>query len=109
MTEIVLHDIDQVLVDRIKRVADTRGWTLPRTLLHLFEQGLHVYEGDGSVHFDNSENDVLEAALAALQDIPADGGSAMIGKLPADEPGPDTGVVDAAGWGSAPAGPVSGL
>src|SRR3546814_8422989 len=70
MTEIVLHDIDQVLVDRIKRVADTRGWTLPRTLLHLLEQGLHVYEGDGSVHFDNSENDVLEAALAALQDIP---------------------------------------
>src|SRR3546814_4734406 len=65
MTEIVLHDIDQVLVDRIKRVADTRGWTLPRTLLHLLEQGLHVYEGDGSVHFDNSENDVLEAALAA--------------------------------------------
>src|SRR3546814_10104057 len=39
MTEIVLHDIDQVLVDRIKRVADTRGWTLPRTLLHLLEQG----------------------------------------------------------------------
>src|SRR3546814_15010074 len=52
MTEIVLHDIDQVLVDRIKRVADTRGWTLPRTLLHLLEQGLHVYEGDGSGHFD---------------------------------------------------------
>src|SRR3546814_16379094 len=74
MTEIVLHDIDQVLVDRIKRVAGTRGWTVPRTLLHLLEQGLHVYEGDGSVHFDNSENDVLEAALAALQDIPDDGG-----------------------------------
>jgi hypothetical protein len=87
MTEIVLHDIDQVLVDRIKRVADTRGWTLPRTLLHLLEQGLHVYEGDGSVHFDNSENDVLEAALAALQDIPDDGGFAMIGKLPSDEAG----------------------
>src|SRR3546814_12483890 len=39
MTEIVLHDIDQVLVDRIKRVADTRGWTLPRTLLHLLQIG----------------------------------------------------------------------
>src|SRR3546814_15254357 len=87
MTEIVLHDIDQVLVDRIKRVAGTRGWTVPRTLLPLLEQGLHVYEGDGSVHFDNSENDVLEAALAALQDLPDDGGFAMIGKFPgADEP-----------------------
>lgn len=82
MTEIVLHDIDQVLVDRIKRVADARGWTVPRTLLHLLEQGLHVYEGDGRVHFDNSESEVLEAALAALEDIPDDAGFAMIGKLP---------------------------
>jgi len=84
MTEIVLHDVDQVLVDRIKRVADTRGWTVPRTLLHLLEQGLHVYEGDGRVRFDNSENDVLEAALAALEGIPDDAGFAMIGKLESD-------------------------
>ncbi|HZW19354.1 MAG TPA: hypothetical protein VFF71_11165 [Luteimonas sp.] len=88
MTEIVLHDVDQMLVDRIKRVADARGWTLPRTLLHLLEQGLHVYEGDGSVRFDSAENDVLEAAMAALEDIPDDSGFALIGKVPrADEPG----------------------
>ena len=89
MTEIVLHDIDQVLIDRIKRVADTRGWTLPRTLLHLLEQGLHVYEGDGSVRLDSSENDALEAALAALQDLPDDGGFALIGKtVPPGKAGP---------------------
>jgi len=82
MTEIVLHDIDQVLVDRIRRVADARGWTVPRTLLHLLEQGLHVYEGDGRVHFDSAENDVLKAALEALESIPDDGGFAMIGKMP---------------------------
>jgi len=82
MTDIVLHDIDQMLIERIKRVADTRGWTVPRTLLHLLEQGLHVYEGDGSMRLDSSENDALEAALAALQELPDDGGFAMIGKLP---------------------------
>ena len=83
MTEIVLHDIDQVLVDRITRVAHARGWTVPRTLLQLLEQGLHVYEGDGRVHFDSAENDVLRAAVAALENIPDDGGFAMIGKVPA--------------------------
>jgi len=90
MTEIVLRDVDQVLVDRIKRVADARGWTLPRTLLHLLEQGLHVYEGDGRVHFDHSESDALEAALAALEGIPDDTGFALIGKVPSrpDESGP---------------------
>lgn len=90
MTDIILHDIDTVLADRIKRVADARGWTVPRTLLHLLEQGLHVYEGDGRVHFDSSENEVLEAALAALAEIPDDKGFALIGKVPpaADESDP---------------------
>ena len=49
MTDIVLKDADPVLFDRIRRVADARGWTLPRALQYLLEQGLHVYEGDGSV------------------------------------------------------------
>lgn len=82
MTDIVLHDIDDVLADRIRRVSDARGWTLPRTLLHLLEQGLHVYEGDGSVRFDSSEDDVLQAALAALEQIPDDKGFSLIGRLP---------------------------
>src|SRR3546814_19263968 len=69
MTEIVLHAIDQVLVDRIKRVAGTRAWTVPRTLLHLLEQGLHVYEGDGSLHLDTSESDVHGEALAPMQEL----------------------------------------
>ena len=32
MTDIVLKDADPVLFDRIRRVADARGWTLPRAL-----------------------------------------------------------------------------
>lgn len=107
MTEIVLHDVDPVLLDRIRRVAQARGWTLPRTLLHLLEQGLHVYEGDGKASFDSAENDVLQAALAALQDIPDDSGFAMIGRvedadergnfaLPGSDPQPPSPRADAA-------------
>ena len=91
MTDIVLKDIDAVLADRIKRVADQRGWSVPKTLLHLLEQGLHTYEGDGTVRFDNSEADVLQAAIAALESVPDDAGFSLIGRaLPApDEPQED--------------------
>lgn len=81
MIDIVLKDADPVLVDRIKRVADSRGWPLPRALLYLLEQGLHVYEGDGSVRLDNAESDALAAAIAALEGVPDDGGYAMIGRV----------------------------
>ena len=80
MTDIVLKDADPVLVDRIKRVADARGWTLPRALQSLLEQGLHVYEGDGSVRLDNSEADALQAAIAAMEQVPDDPGYAAIGR-----------------------------
>jgi len=80
MTDIVLKDIDAVLADRIRRVAEQRGWSVPKTLLHLLEQGLHTYEGDGTVRFDNSEADVLQAAIAALEGIP-DGTYSLIGQM----------------------------
>jgi hypothetical protein len=83
MNDIVLKDIDEILLDRIRRVADRRGWTLSRTLLHLLEQGLFAIEGDGKLAFDNSEADVLQAAIAALEDVP-DGVYSLIGQLPAD-------------------------
>jgi len=90
MTDIVLKDIDPILAERIKRISDKRGWSMPQTLLELLEQGLHVVEGDGAVHFDTSEADVLQAAIAALEGVPSDPGFAMIGRAPAvpetDEP-----------------------
>lgn len=84
MTDIVLKDIDAILADRIRRVADQRGWSMPKTLLHLLEQGLHSYEGDGAVRFDNSEADVLQAAIAALEKIP-DATYSLIGQVGPDE------------------------
>ena len=35
MTDIVLRDIDDILADRIRRVAKLRGWAVPTALLHL--------------------------------------------------------------------------
>lgn len=83
MTDIVLKDVDDVLSERIRRVADLRGWSLPKTLLHLLEQGLYVYEGDGKLSFDHAEADVLQAAIAALENIP-DGAYSLIGQTPSD-------------------------
>ncbi|MDH5832739.1 hypothetical protein [Luteimonas kalidii] len=81
MIDIVLRDADPVLVDRIKRVAEARGWSLPMAMQYLLEQGLHVYEGDGSVRLDLSEADVLQAAIAALEQVPSDPGYAAIGRV----------------------------
>ena len=79
MTDIVLRDIDEVLLDRIQRAADKRGWTVSRTLLHLLEQGLYSAEGDGRLSFDNSEADVLQQAISALEGVP-DGVFSLIGQ-----------------------------
>lgn len=85
MTDIVLRDIDDILADRIRRVAELRGWTLPTALLHLLEQGLHAYEGDGRLHFEGAEADVLQEAIAALEVIP-DAVFSRIGQLGAGSP-----------------------
>lgn len=84
----MLKDIDPVLHDRIRRVAELRGWSLPRTLSHLLEQGLYAYEGDGKASFDHSEADVLQAAIAALEQVPDDA-YARIGRLVPEGAGSD--------------------
>lgn len=83
MTDIVLKEIDPTLVERIKRVGDRRGWSLSQTLLALLEQGLHVSEGDGALRFENSEADVLQEAIGALERVPDDPGFSLIGRAPA--------------------------
>ena len=88
MTDIMLDDIDEVLLQRIQRVADRRGWTMPHALRHLLEQGLYAVEGDGKVVFDHSESDVLQAAIAALEGVP-DGVFSLIGQVPGAGASPD--------------------
>lgn len=87
MTEIVLRDIDPVLADRIRRIADARRWDLPRTLQHLLEQGLYAVESDMNVRFSDTDSDALRAAIAALEDVPNDPGFSLIGRVePPSEP-----------------------
>ena len=70
MTDIVLKDIDPVLADRIRRVAEARGWSMHDTLFHLLEQGLFISESEVRSGFNDREVDVLSAAISALKEVP---------------------------------------
>ncbi|HEX2594867.1 MAG TPA: hypothetical protein VHL61_00215 [Luteimonas sp.] len=95
MTDIVLRDIDSVLADRIGRLAQAHGWSHPRTLLHVLEQGLHACESDGSVGLAEQEARVLQAAIQAMEHVPSDPGFALIGRagpVPEAAPQPDQSI-----------------
>ncbi|MFS8064008.1 MAG: hypothetical protein ACMG5Z_05410 [Luteimonas sp.] len=81
MTDIVLHDIDAVLADRIRLISEARGWSSPDTLLRLLEYGLDVCEGDGRSLLDEQEAGALELAITALEQVPNDLGFALIGRM----------------------------
>jgi hypothetical protein len=95
MSEIVLRDIDPVLAERIRRVAESRRMGLPQALLYLLEQGLFVAETDMSVRFSDRDSDALLEAIAALEQVPNDPGFSMIGRVEpttkSAEPAPDFG------------------
>lgn len=82
MSDIVLKDIDPVLADRIGGVSRARGWDLPETLQWLLEQGLYACEHGSAVNLDDTESGALEAAIAALEQVPDDPGFALIGRTP---------------------------
>ena len=92
MTDLVLRDIDPLLAERIKRLGEARGWAVHDTLLRVLEQGLNACEGHGPVHLEANEAGALEAAIAAMEQVPSDPGFALIGRAgappppPADEP-----------------------
>jgi len=81
MTDIVLRDIDPVLAGRIRTLAQARGWSMHETLLKLLEHGLYQCEGDAAGNLDNQESDALQAAIAALEQVPNDPGFALIGRV----------------------------
>ncbi len=81
MTDIILRDIDPVLAERIKRLAEARHWNIHDTLLTLLEQGLYACEHGELVHLDAGEASALQQAIAALQQIPDDAGFGLIGQV----------------------------
>lgn len=80
MTDIVLRDIDPVLADRIRRIGEAHGWSPSGTLLRLLEYGLRAWEGDSTVLLAENEDGVLQAAIAAMEQVPSDPGFALIGR-----------------------------
>jgi len=80
MTDIVLRDIDPVLADRIRRIGEAHGWSPSDTLLRLLETGLQSWEGDSAVLLAEHEDGVLQAAIAAMEQVPSDPGFALIGR-----------------------------
>lgn len=95
VTDIILHNLDPVLSDRLRRVAEMRGWSLQRTALHLIETGLFAVEAELAGRFEDHDARALQEAIAAMEGIPSDPGFAMIGRAdPQDAPparptGPD--------------------
>lgn len=81
MTELVLRDIDPLLTDRIRRVADARRWSVPQTLAYLVEQGLYAVEAEMNIRFSEKDSDVLREAIAALESVPSDPGFSLIGRV----------------------------
>lgn len=92
MTDLVLRDIDPIMAARIRKVAETNGWTVHETILHLIERGLYATEG-GALRFDSKESDVMQSVIASLETLPNDPGFSLIGRIehPAPaEPEPPT-------------------
>lgn len=92
MGDIVLKDIDPVLGERIRNASQARGWGVPETLQWLLEQGLALFEQGQGVTLDDGQSGALEAAIAALEQIPDDSGYALIGRATVAKPrddGPD--------------------
>lgn len=95
MTDIVLRDIDALLADRIRRVAEANGWALQDALMHLLEHGLFACEGELSGKLSDTDAKALKAAIAALEQVPNDSGFAMIGRAtiePVRPPSPDQSI-----------------
>ena len=80
MTDLVLHDIDPAIADRIKRLAEIRGWSMHVTLETLLHRGLQACESGLHVHFNDRESDALERAIVEMEKVANDEGFGLIGQ-----------------------------
>ncbi|HVQ33225.1 MAG TPA: hypothetical protein VMS49_04710 [Lysobacter sp.] len=87
MTDLVLHDMDPTMADRLQRLSRARGWSMHDTLHNVLKQGLYACESGADVHFDDREAIALQAAIAAMEGVNDDQGFGLIGRAP-DAPPP---------------------
>lgn len=90
MSETVLLDIDAVLLERVRRLADAKGWGQQEAMIHLLEHGLFTCEVEVAARLDDTDADALQAAIAALEQIDNDPGFALIGRVGQSAAGADT-------------------
>jgi len=94
MTDLILSNVEPALLQRVKRLAEMRGWSVPEALVFLLDRGLSRTDerGDGLAALDTR---VLEEAISALERVPDDPGFALIGRAPPPPspcPAPDQAV-----------------
>ncbi|MDQ1121424.1 MULTISPECIES: hypothetical protein [Pseudoxanthomonas] len=73
MTDLLIRDLDPILTDRIRRVAQARGWSTEETISRLIEHGLFAVEAEVRNGFSDPEVAVLSEAIAALRAVPHGG------------------------------------
>lgn len=85
MPDLILRDIEPALLNRVRRLADTRACSLEAALLALLERGLAcANDFDGGL--DDRDARVLQEAIIALENVPSDPGFALIGRAAPTSP-----------------------
>lgn len=80
MSESLQIQLDAVLLERVRRVAQARGWSDTVAIRHLIEHGLFAVEPRGEPRLDDADANILQSAIAALEGIPDDPGFSLIGR-----------------------------
>ena len=80
MNHLVQLDLDELLLERVRRVAQARGWSEAVAIRHLIEHGLFAVEPRGEPRLDDLDVNILQSAIAALEGIPDDPGFSLIGR-----------------------------
>jgi len=80
MSETLQIQLDAVLLERVRRVAQARGWSEAVAIRHLIEHGLFAVEPRGEPRLDDLDANILQSAIAALEGIPDDPGFSLIGR-----------------------------
>ncbi|MDG6348806.1 hypothetical protein QAA18_08675 [Luteimonas sp. 8-5] len=86
MSPFLLDTVDPILADRLRKLAGKRGWSESDALIRVIERGLPVIEAEVPPSLEHEEADALQAAIAALEQIPTST-FAAIGKVPEEPEG----------------------
>ncbi|MCE7032221.1 hypothetical protein LY625_06245 [Lysobacter sp. GX 14042] len=81
-------ELEPLLLERVRRFAGSRGWSLEHALGQLVERGLLAAEAEAMPRFDQGDAAVLQEAINAMEQIADDPGFSLIGRTrtPREEP-----------------------